>query len=172
MMENSGHFLYDAGPEAQVLRLPYGDERVGMLILLPAKGSSPLDLLGRLAATNWGAKLQKIKGHIVLPLLKLDYQADLKRPLNEMGIHRAFTRNADFSGIAANKMFIDEAIQKVSVEVNEEGTIAAAASAIRMNPTAVEIRSFEMVVDRPFLFAICDQQTQTILFLGLVRDPT
>ena len=114
---------------------------------------------------------QKINGHIVLPQLKLDFQAELKQSLTALGIHRAFTRGADFSAMAQGELFVDEAIQKVSVEVNEEGTVAAAASAIRMTPTAIEMKSFEMIVDRPFLFAICDRDTQAILFLGLVQDP-
>ena len=177
MMENSAHFLYYADSEAQAARLPYSDERVGMFVLLPAKDSSATRLLEHLTAAKWteysSTKLQKTKGHIILPRLNLDYQAELKQSLTGLGIHHAFTRGADFSGVTANgELFIDQAIQKVAVEVNEEGTTAAAASAIRMTPTAVEMQSFEMILDRPFLFAICDRETQTILFLGIVQDPT
>ena len=176
MMENSAHFLYCRDSDAQVVRLPYADERVGMLVLLPSEGSSAAQLLQRLTTSKWveyaSRNLQKIKGHILLPRLKLDFQAELNQSLTQIGIRRAFTRSADFSVMTApGQLFIDEAFQKVAVEVNEEGTTAAAASAIRMSPTAVEAKSFEMVVDRPFVFAICDRETQTILFLGIVHDP-
>jgi len=175
MVENSGKFLYSADHDAQIVRLPYGDGRLGMFIVLPGKESSPAELLKHLTSTKWadatGSKLKEQFGHIVLPLLKFDYEAELKEPLMALGIRRAFGPAADFSGMSSDGLVINRAIQKVSVEINEEGTTAAADSALFMTK-GEKPQAFEFITDRPFLFAICDRETQTILFLGLVQDPT
>jgi serine protease inhibitor len=174
MMENSGKFLYFADRDAQIVRLPYGDGRLGMFILLPAKESSPAELLKDLTSAKWadatGSKLKEQFGRIVLPLLKFEYAVELQETLVALGIRMAFGSRADFSGISSDGLFISRAMQKASIEMNEEGTTAAAASAVFMTK-GERPQAFEFVGDRPFLFVICDRDTQTILFLGIVQGP-
>jgi serpin B len=114
------------------------------------------------------------EGTLVLPKFKLEYRVELKQPLQALGMKKAFDPlGADFSGIAP-QLYISDALQKTFVEVKEEGTEAAATTAITMNQKSEPMPSlnpFQMIVDRPFLFLIEDQQTEAILFLGIVFDP-
>jgi serpin B len=83
-----------------------------------------------------------------------------------------FSMAADFSGMASRRQFVSAVKHKSFVEVNEEGTEAAAATVAVMTLTAMPpMRPFEMIVDRPFLFVIADNVTHAILFVGLVYDP-
>ena len=108
-----------------------------------------------------------------MPKLKLEYTVELAQPLQSLGMRAAFDPNtADFSGIGP-RLFISAARQKTFMEVNEEGTEAAAVTGIAATLTALTrpVEPFQMIVDRPFLFMIEDRPTQTILFLGVVFDP-
>ena len=97
----------------------------------------------------------------------------LDDPLKALGMRRAFGNGADFSAMAEEPLFVSEVKQKSFVEVNEEGTEAAAVTtvtvvyAIAMRPP----KPFEMIVDRPFLFVIADDQSKSILFMGVIYDP-
>ena len=90
-----------------------------------------------------------------------------------MGMKLAFGPTADFSGMSANPLYLSAVKHKSFVELNEEGTEAAAATIGVMRPTSVQPASppFEMIVDRPFLFVIADNLTKAILFLGAVFEP-
>ena len=109
---------------------------------------------------------------MALPRFKVEYGVELKEPLKALGMRAAFGK-ADFSGISDRGLFVSAVRQKAFVEVNEEGTEAAAVTmmtqslGIEMNPP----KPFQMIVERPFLFLIEDQQTRTILFMGVVYDP-
>jgi serpin B len=113
-------------------------------------------------------------GNLVLPRLKLEYGADLKQPLTALGMTLPFSRGADFSGMSATPLCSSEVKPKSFVEVNEEGTEAAAVTQGVMKLTSLRQPTppFEMVVDRPFLIVIEDDLTNAILFLGVVLDPT
>ena len=108
-----------------------------------------------------------------MPRFKLEYGAELKEPLQTMGMKLPFSHNADFSGMSPSPLCLSAVKHKSFVEVNEEGTEAAAATIATMKATSVrrENRPFQMVVDRPFLFVIADQVTKAILFLGVVFEP-
>jgi serpin B len=109
-----------------------------------------------------------------LPRFKLEYGAELKRPLTALGMALPFSRGADFSGMSPTPLYLSEVRHKSFVEVNEEGTEAAAVTLGVMRHSSVQRPTppFEMVVDRPFLFVIEDNLTNAILFLGVVFDPT
>jgi serpin B len=112
----------------------------------------------------------------VLPRFKLAYQATLNDALKALGMGIAFDgRRADFSGMTADGKpgaSIDEVKHKAFVEVNEEGTEAAAVTSIGMvRLTMAPQRSFSMVVDRPFFCAIRDNQTGALLFMGTIVEP-
>jgi serine protease inhibitor len=176
MMLESARLQYREGPGYQAVRLPYSGDNLAMYVFLPASGSSPENVLGALSGDTW----QEIKhgfrfneGTLVLPKFKVEYSVALKGPLQSLGMKAAFGSSANFSGIAP-RLLISAAQQKTFVEVNEEGTEAAAVTGMEVQATSVMPRSepFEMIVDRPFVFLIEDKQTEVILFMGTVFDPT
>ena len=178
MMQQSGEFQYQEGKGCQSVRLPYAGGRLGIYVLLPEAGSSVEKLLASLDAQSWQNQLWRQfvsrKGSLVLPRFKLEYGAELKRPLTAMGMTLPFSRGADFSGMSPTPLYLSEVRHKSFVEVNEEGTEAAAVTLGVMRHSSVQrpIAPFEMVVNRPFLFVIEDNLTNAILFMGVVFDPT
>ena len=178
MMQQSGEFQYQEGKGCQAVRLPYAGGRLGIYVLLPEAGSSVEKLLASLDAQSWQNQLRRQfvsrKGSLVLPRFKLEYGAELKRPLTAMGMTLPFSRGADFSGMSPTPLYLSEVRHKSFVEVNEEGTEAAAVTLGVMRHSSVQRPTppFEMVVDRPFLFMIEDNLTNAILFVGVVFDPT
>src|SRR5262249_30809740 len=109
------------------------------------------------------------------PRFQCEYGADLNEPLSELGMEVAFDRSrADFSGMAeGNRVWIGRVRHKTFVSTDEKGTEAAAATMVAVATSAIidEGKPFRMVVDRPFLCAIRDNETGALLFLGAVSDP-
>ena len=177
MMQQSGEFEYQEGNGCQAVRLPYAGRRLAMYVLLPEPGSNVNQLLTTLTDPVWQdqllRQLQRRKGTIVLPRFKLEYGAELKPPLQAIGMTLPFSRTADFSGMSSSALYLSAVKHKSFVEVNEEGTEAAAATVGIMSLALVRpvTPPFEMVVDRPFLFAIADNLTRAILFIGVVFEP-
>jgi serpin B len=178
MMAQSGEFQYQEGNGCQAVRLPYTGGRLGMCVLLPEPDSRADKLLASLNAQGWQTQLRREfrsrRGSLVLPRFKLEYGAELKRPLTALGMTLPFSRGADFSGMSPTPLYLSEVRHKSFVEVNEEGTEAAAVTLGVMRHSSVQRPTppFEMVVDRPFLFMIEDNLTNAILFVGVVFDPT
>jgi len=113
------------------------------------------------------------EGTLVLPKFKLEYGVDLIPPLQAMGMKTVFGDLGDFSGIGSVGIY--RVRQKTFIEVKEEGTEAAAVTSVGMAPSGALLppsNPFQMIVDRPFLFLIEDQQTGMILFTGVVFDPS
>jgi serpin B len=159
------------------VRLPYAGGRLQMYLFLPDTNSSPTKLLADLNADTWQNKIlpkfQDSDGTLALPRFKLDYDVILNDPLKALGMRQAFAVGADFSAMADEPLFVSKVKQKSFVEVNEEGTEAAAVTTVTMR-AMVEFRPekpFEMIVDRPFLFVIADNQTKSVLFMGVIYDP-
>jgi len=178
MMMKTGTLPYREGNGYQAVRLPYQGGDLSMYVFLPDTGSSPEALVGILN----NPALQPVKasafseqeGTLVLPKFKMEYSVQLKQPLQALGMKTAFERGqADLSGIAP-ELYISAVLQKTFVEVKEEGTEAAAVTGVSIMASAVRMpppNQFNMIVDRPFLFVIKDDQTGTILFIGMVYDP-
>ncbi len=181
MMSKSKTFTYRNGTGYQAVRLPYKDENLAMYVFLPDTNSSPEKLLRLMNGDVW-RRITKPgfadeDGDLQLPKFKMDYSVKLVQPLQELGMKMAFdATNADFSGISPQQLYISEVLQKSFVEVKEEGTEAAAVTGIAMTEAAsmpiIPPKHFEMIVNRPFLFLIEDNQTGTILFMGLIYDPS
>jgi len=176
-MWQHGHFNYQQGDGFQAVRLPYAGGHLQMYLFLPDTNSSPTKLLTGFNADSWRDKIlprfQDKAGTLALPRFKLDYDVRLNDPLKVLGMQQAFAGDADFSAMADEPLFVSEVKQKSFVEVNEEGTEAAAVTTVTMRATAVfrPEKPFEMIVDRPFLFVIGDDQTKSILFMGVIYDP-
>lgn len=180
LMFQGGHFSYRKGTGYQAVRLPYQGWNVGMYVFLPDADSSPEKLLALMNGDNWrrvtlpGFKSRE--GTLGLPRLKLEYAVDLKPSLHTLGIRNAFSpAAADFSALCAEPTFVSGAKQKSFVEINERGTEAVAVTVMDGAPASIKLerpKPFEMIVDRPFLFVIEHSQSQTILFMGIIFDPS
>ena len=173
---------------ADALDMPYKGKRLSMIFLLPAIDrystySSLEDLEEAMSkVTDLNSILrfgQKIDVEVRLPRFKLESQLDLVEPLKQLGMTDMFNVNkADFSGMTggANKgLFVSKVVQKAFVEVNEEGTEAAAATfadAVDYSDFHMEMEPPTFTCDRPFMFLIRDNLTGMILFSGHVTDPS
>ena len=169
MMRREGAYPYFRGERFEATSLPYGDGRLGMYIFLPNRDSNLNRFLRNLNEENWEdwiSQLQDRRHELMLPRFKLEYEVRLNDTLEALGMGIAFGGGADFSGMGPN-LFISEVRHKTFVEVNEEGTEAAAVTAV------VGVKSLPPAfrVDRPFFFAIYDAETETILFMGTVTEP-
>lgn len=178
MMEMSKKFTYRKGSGYQAVRLPYMGYDVAMYVFLPDVGSSPEKLLEIMNGDKWRRVtmpgFEERDGTVVLPKFKLEDSEEFNQPLKALGMNTAFDlKKADFSGMFADPHCISEVRQKAFCEVNEEGTEAAAVTAIGIPASGIEFNPpppFQMVVDRPFPFAIVDARSGMILFMGLVND--
>ena len=169
MMRREGEYPYLRGERFEATSLPYGDGRLSMYIFLPNRNSNLNKFLRDLNAENWEgwiSQFQDRRHEMVLPRFKLEYEVRLNDTLESLGMGIAFGGGADFSGMGPS-LFISEVRHKTFVEVNEEGTEAAAVTAV------VGVKSLPPAfrVDRPFFFAIYDTETETILFMGTVTEP-
>jgi serine protease inhibitor len=178
-MSRSGEYRYYDAPTFQAISLPYGSGRFSMEIFLPKPKSSLIEFQKQLNAKNWqdwSTKFTRKEGLIQLPRFKMEYEISLKDALQNLGMAIAFNpEKADFRNLSKTKTFISDVKHKTFVEVNEEGTEAAAVTSVEMRATSArpsEEPPFRMVVDRPFFFAISDRQTGTIIFMGAIKNPS
>ena len=178
LMHLTTNFKYARVEGFQMLELPYVGDDLAMIVLLPDETNDLVSLEGKLNMTSlgrWLAVGRKQKVEVFLPKFQLTAQFSLARTLSEMGMADAFTSLADFSGMDGERdLYISAVMHKAFVEVNEEGTEAAAATAVIVRSMAV-MRPWPMPVfraDHPFIFLIRDAHSGSILFLGRMVDPT
>jgi serpin B len=167
---------YLRGDGYQVVELPYAGQRLGMVIVLPDGPLAPVesrlgrDGLGRLLA---GLAVRQVA--LALPRFRVTSQFSLAPALTALGMPLAFTGRADFTGITtAEPLHISDVVHQAYLDVDEQGTEAAAATAVVIRAAArvmIPDPPVEMIVDRPFLFAITDLASGQPLFLGRVTDP-
>jgi serpin B len=178
LMTQHNKYRYLETSYFQAISLPYGNERLSMYVFLPQQNSNLNRFLQTLTPQNWNTWISQFRqrdGVIQLPKFKLDYELGLNTVLKTIGMASAFdTTKADFSGISTQPTHINQVQHKTFIEVNEEGTEAAATTSVRITVTSAmpAAAPFQMIVDRPFFFAIRDNQTGIILFMGTVLDPT
>ncbi len=156
----------------QVVDLPYGGKAYSMTIVLPLTPQGIHALAGDLTQESWDrwlAGLDSTSLFVSVPKFTLEYEINLNDVLVALGMGEAFTGGADFSRMyEGGGVWIDEVKHKSFVDVNEEGTEAAAVTSVRMIESAPPV----IYVDRPFLFAIREDYSGTILFMGRMMDPT
>jgi len=178
MMRDTKHFQYaDAGTH-HVVELPYKSGDLGMVLLVP-KAKNGLPAVERTLTVetlaDWIGDLKHQRVRVCLPRFTVTWRCLLGKVLATMGMARAFEADkADFSGINGGKepLWIGEVIHKAFVDVNEEGTEAAAATAVIMLGSAAPSKGpIEVRCDRPFVFLIRDTRSGAILFLGRVVNP-
>lgn len=159
----------------QAVDLLYGNGAFAMTVLLPAAGQTPAQLIAELSPERWTELTERFQERMVtltLPRFRAEYGRTLAADLSALGMGIAFDEGAaDFSRIAdvaPERLYITRVDQKAFIEVNEEGTEAAAATAVGVGVTSVPLES-EMRVDRPFVFAIRERLSGAILFLGVMN---
>jgi len=173
MMYQGEMFNYLDGDGFQAVELPYIGDETSMVVFLPDEGGFEAfeAMMTTEALDGWLESMSQHQVWLGLPRFEYTVEMNLTQALQDMGMQRAFF-NADFSGMDGTlDLVISEVIHKAFVSVDEEGTEAAAATAVIMRATAIMDPGVELVVDRPFVYLIRDQETGTILFMGRVVNP-
>ncbi len=179
-METEGDFGYAEMDGYRVAELTYGQGNYSMLIFLPDHDADVDEMIDKLDAEEWNslptALDSKHKLNVRLPRFTFEYDNDIDDALKRLGMTDAFNENADLSKIAGppGQLYISRVRHKSFVEVNEEGTEAAAVTSVEIrvtsiDPDAPQITMFH--VDRPFVFAIKEKYTNSLIFLGRVMEP-
>jgi serpin B len=176
LMSQFGRFRYYENESFQAISLPYGTGRMSMYVFLPKPNVTLQSFYSNLTLENWEQWIKQFRsreGSISLPRFKLEYDISLKQTLAALGMGIAFQDRANFTGMTSTPVNINEVKHKTFVEVNEEGTEAAAVTSVGIRATsAMPVdEPFNMVVDRPFFVAIRDNQTGTLLFMGSIVEP-
>lgn len=176
MMDQEETVRYAEVDDLQILELPYRGDSLSMLVALPKEIDGLEQLEDSLSAENldsWRSHLSDMRVRIYLPKFKMTRQFRLDAALQAMGMTDAFSLPpADFSGMTGTRdLFISAVVHKASVDVNEEGTEAAAGTVVVVAPRR-EPEPPTFRADHPFLFLIQENRTGSILFIGRVADPT
>jgi len=174
-------FRYLETDSFQAVSLPYGSRRLSMYVFLPAETTGLAAFQSALTRENWErwmAKFSYREGLLALPRFKVEYGAELNSALAALGMGVAFDgQSADFSLMAQTDLniFISAVRHKTYIDLDEYGTEAAAVTSVEMSLTAAPMEDgpepFEMIVDRPFVIAIRDNDTGALLFLGCIVEP-
>ncbi|MBE9155737.1 serpin family protein [Nodosilinea sp. LEGE 06152] len=178
LMAQNGDYRYLETDQFQAVSLPYGNASLSLEVILPAPDTDLAEFSTQLTAENWQSWMSQMRsrpGEIQLPKFQFEYEADLIPALETLGMGIAFELGqANFSNLTELEAFINQVRHKTFIEVNEEGTEATASTAIGIMPTSAALPPdppFEMVVERPFIAAIRDRNTGTLLFIGAIVDP-
>jgi serine protease inhibitor len=158
----------------RALELPYKGNKFSMFLFLPDEGNTVGDLVEELDGDtwkDWQELFSEVKDYeIELPRFEFEFGRSLKEDLKAIGLEEAFTDQADFSGISDIDLLISDVIHKTYIKVNEQGTEAAAVTAVTMDLTSVGPGSI-LRFDRPFLFTITENTSKAIIFAGKVSQP-
>jgi serine protease inhibitor len=182
MIHNHVKLAYFQDRNMQMALLPYTDARFGMYIVLPAPDMDVNNLVAQLSGTFWdeaASQLQDHEGVFAMPRFRVEFDSELNDVLQSLGIREAFTKEANFrnmftaDGQVEPFFQIGRVIHKTFIDVDEQGTEAAAATAVMCWGAGLPppVPPFEMIVDRPFLFVLRELTTGTTLFLGIVNTP-
>ncbi len=183
MMRRTDWYPYYAGDQFQAVSLPYEDNQMGMYIFLPDPDTDLNTFLDRLNIEDWEAWMSRFSSRevsLVMPKFKLQYSVELKDALEQLAMDIAFDEDrANFSRMTTSSVpvFISYLTHTAVVEVNEEGTEASTGSFVFFDAettalAAESVPPIPFIVNRPFFLAIRDNQTGTVLFMGVVMDPT
>ena len=177
MMSKLEKLLYKENTLFKAIKMPYGNGQYNMVVMLPVGSNSSQDIIDVLTIANWNSWMatfemaERVK--ITMPRFKYAFETSLKDVLKNLGMEKAFLPNkADFSGISNEDLYISEAIHKSYIDVNETGTEAAAVTGLVFATTSMEQNPpVSFYVDRPFVYAITENDTGAILFIGEVNHP-
>nr|XP_034181364.1 serine protease inhibitor 3/4-like isoform X1 [Osmia lignaria] len=184
-MFRSGSYLYGelSNLNAKFVLLPYKDDELSMIIILPNEINGLAEVEKKLQNTNIMDILHQ--GHqreveLYLPKFKIESKIELNEPLNKLGLTDMFTSKANFSGIADADLVVSKVVQKAFIEVNEEGSEAAAATGVHIEARCMTHGRETMMIDRPFFYNIVklidNRETEDreviSIFSGHIHDPS
>lgn len=175
MMHQTEFFDYAEKDGVQIVRLPYLQNSLEMWIAMPEEGGMPalLETLANEGMFYLKSDAQMREVILGLPKMDISDENSLSDVLKMLGVQMPFSDAADFSGISDMPLCIDSILQKARVQVDERGTKAAAATVIMMKYASLLLPQdpAEMIVNRPFVFAVADAQTGSLCFAGVVENP-
>jgi serpin B len=169
MHQDSLAGAYRQGDGFEAAALDYRGSHIRLYAILPSRGSSPEQALAKISMDKLKAPAGHVELDLRMPRFTLDYKEELKDTLSGMGMDAAFQSGADFAPMGSPGFFIGGVVHKTRLEVDEEGTTAAAATGVAMLASAPRVKS--LVFDRPFALLLCDTQTNAVLFAGVVYEP-
>jgi serpin B len=176
MMNASAQLAYTETAQWHAVKVPYGGNRFAMIVATSrgeAKGSDvrralgSADMFKTIAAAQW----EEREVNLALPRFRAEFGADLTDALSKQGLAAVFAANANFRQMTKAQIRATSVIQRALVDVTEEGTEAAAATAVTASRSISGPEPVNFAADRPFVFAIIDQKTGTALFVGHIADP-
>ena len=171
MMHRKGPILLARGDRFAAADLPYGGGAFSMTVILPERGVEVDEVIASLTLERWQTltdSFEEADLEVYLPRFRLEYEKSFNKALKAMGMGIAFGPGQDFTGMSPANPFISEVFQKTFVNVDEEGTEAAAVTVVTMRVTS---GPSAFVVNRPFIFAIREKFSGTILFIGTMAAP-
>ena len=178
MMKKEEKLDYTSNSLFSAIKMPYGNGQYNMLIMLPADGKNSQDVIDELNSTNWKTWVNSFETKdpvvVTMPRFKFAFETKLNTVLTQMGMEKAFQPNiADFSKMSDEDLYISSSIHKSFIDVNENGTEAAAVTSITFTTTSAgnEPPKTYFTVDKPFVFTITEKDTDAILFMGEVQKP-
>ena len=172
LMHQSGSYSYIQGANFQMARLPYGQGHMSLWVVLPNAGVSLTQLVPGLTMDQLNTAISQSRsktGNIALPKFTINFSASLVAPLQALGMGSAFCPDGNFSGLAVGTCLSD-AMQQTVIEVDETGTTAASVTGVGPTLTSVH-QPFNLICDHPFLYAIRDDDTSLLLFIGALANP-
>jgi serpin B len=178
MMSKQEKLPYASNNLFKAIKMPYGNGQYNMVVFLPVGGNNSQDIIDGFSSSNWKNWMKSFemtdRVQITMPRFKYAFETQLKNVLKIMGMQKPFMPNmADFSGISDENLYISEAIHKSYIDVNETGTEAAAVTGLVFTTTSAgnDPPVVPFFVDRPFVYAITENDTNAILFIGEVNHP-
>lgn len=175
-MQKTESLPYYSNNVFRAVKLAYGAGNYNMFVFLPQEENSLEDIVDELSVDTWKSWMESftdtVNIDLKLPRLKYKYEITLNEVLADMGMGVAFGDGADFTGInKGGGLKIDYVKHKTFIEVNEKGTEAAAVTVVAIGYTSVGPQNMQFNVNRPFLYAITEKDTDAILFMGTVKNP-
>jgi serpin B len=174
-MRVTGDFIYTSNEDFTAVELPYGDSTFSMVVILPSTGKEVSELVANMDVTHWDSWFDnsRLMGvQVDLPKFKYEFKELLNDPLKNLGLGVAFSAGADFTKInPAGGLFISRVIHHTFIDVQEEGTEAAAATIVEIAYTSGGGSPIYFKADKPFLYFIKENSTGAIVFIGKVGKP-
>lgn len=174
MMQINASFNIYENDNFTAVKLPYKNDKYVMTVLLPKDGKNIKDISNSLNKSNWenwNGSFSSREVQLSMPKFTFSYEKRLNNTLIDLGLGNAFSRSADFGAISNMPLSISFVVQKTFIEVNEKGTEAAAVTAVGIGITSTGPSNKTVNLNKPFLFAITEKETNSICFIGKVGMP-
>lgn len=161
---------------SQIIEIPYSSKNFSLMIILPKSYKKLKKIEKKLTYeyyNNYILNKEKKRINLSIPKFDIESEFDLKKTLSNLGIKEAFTNNANFSGITnSENLYISNVVHKANIAIDEEGTEAAAATAVIMRKTAMLLENVDFIVNKPFIYILRNNETNCIYFMGKITNPT